>query len=136
MFLFWKIMFSTIFGIRETCRFQNWCSFLFCKMGTLKKNQMLTMPKMYCNMQHTPSTYSHTCHTVQCSEETVLQHVTHPLLIQCSLSSSVSSAFSWSSLWQNVSRKMSYSGPHVRPITGCTCRRRHLSTNERRPGEL
>ena len=128
-------MFSTIFGIRETCRFQNFCSFLFCKMGT--------MPKMYCNTQHTPSTYSHTCHTVQCSEETVLQHMTRP-----SAYSAVSLPpyllLSAGARCGKMSQKTYYSGCRewpscvmsVRPITGCTCCRRHLSTNVRRPREL
>ena len=57
MFLFWKIMFRTIFGIRETCRFQNWYFFI-CKMGTLKK-MFLNADDAKNVLQHTPSTCSH-----------------------------------------------------------------------------
>ena len=72
MFLFWKIMFRTIF--------ENWYSFLFRKMGTLQKKcfWMPTMPKMYCNTQHSPSAYSQTVR--QSCSHTVMQSYSHTVM--------------------------------------------------------
>ena len=108
MFLFWKIMFRTIFGIGETCRFQNWYSFLFCKMGTFLKKLMPTMLKMYCNMQHSPSAYNQT--VMQSYSHTVRQSYSHT--VHCSV---------------NTSR----SRPWAALMCGITMCGRHLSTNER-----